>query len=110
MRTRSVATRPRSSVAATCQASTAATTPHTPSASSIPAARSDAARGAREEDHAFRIARHLVEAPDELRLPPAIRRDDGHRRPHPELQLLAERLDQVQLLGGDLDIALGDQD
>src|SRR3954471_11749639 len=71
---------------------------------------SAAAGRAREEDDSLGVARDLVERLDHLRLAPAVARRHRHRSPHALLELLAERLDEKLLVGGDLDVALGQQD
>src|SRR5918998_6234945 len=69
-----------------------------------------AARRAREEDHARRIPRNLVEARHHLRLATAACRRVRDRRPHPRLELGTEGLDEILVLLGNLDVPLCDED
>src|SRR3954471_11605658 len=71
---------------------------------------SASACGAREEDDAVRVARNVLEAAHHLRLSAAAdagRRDGG---PHALVELTAELGQEHLLLGGDLDVALRQED
>src|SRR2546430_835831 len=67
------------------------------------------AGGPWEEDHAVGVTRYLVEALDHSRFAPAAWSALGNRRPHPEVELPAELLDQPLLVLWGLDVALGDE-
>ena len=69
-----------------------------------------AAGGAREEDHALGVAWHLGEALDELGLAAAAGDARRHGGPHAGVELAAERLDQLPLLLGHRNVALGEHD
>src|SRR3954452_22027119 len=64
----------------------------------------------REEDDALGVARDLLEGPHERRFAPSPRRRGRDRGRESLGELGAERLDELALLGGDLGIALGEQD
>src|SRR3954471_17674802 len=69
-----------------------------------------AARGGREEDDALGVAGDLRERAHQRRLAaPRVRRG-RHRSPQSLVELGAEGLDELALFGGDLGIALGEQD
>src|SRR3954468_2938586 len=70
---------------------------------------SGAAGGAGEEDHALGVAWDLVEGLDHLGLAAAGGAGERYRGPHAEVELGAERLDELALLLGDLGVALGDE-
>lgn len=67
-----------------------------------------ASRGAREEDHAFGVARYLGERAnhDRLSMPIGMRKRDG--RPQPGVELAAELRHQPRLILRKLDIPLRD--
>src|SRR3712207_5633520 len=68
-----------------------------------------AARGAREEDDAVRVAGDVLERLDHLGLAAARLPGERHGRPHAGVELRTEGLDELALLLGDLGIALGDE-
>ena len=65
---------------------------------------------AREEDHALGVARDVGEVAHHPRLAPAARGRRRHRRPHAELELAPELLDEPLLVLAHARIALGEQD
>src|SRR5215218_4363988 len=68
-----------------------------------------AAGGAGEEDHPLGVARDLVERLDHGRLAAPVVGGLGHSGPQALVELAAEGLDELALVLGDLDVALGDQ-
>src|SRR4051794_6837135 len=79
------------------------------SATVMPRGSAGAAGGPREEDHAIRGLRDLLERRDHLGLAPAGLGLDRNCGPHPLLELAPELLHEALLVLGDVDVAFGDE-